>query len=266
VFVNRCHNEQVPRAFNAGELNVIHQGMLAHGYAKLMEKANTINLAVVKEMMDAALAKVEQEEAPEKTDMDQLIDAVKESLVELKHKIAKRNATEVVKNISAPGFTSYVQNTVIQSVNGLDGRFFGKYAEMVLRRVNSDNATRAALEKHLNNIPNAEANKWHMFRTIFSSTNSSSASYINLMIYKDGNTGKFKIFNIQLSNSFKLAQNVLVVRTSQSMDGAFTSQTERIETRPKEVTETDLKQVLDFFDLIAMEKFIRQFGGVPALH
>jgi len=79
VFVKKCHNENVPRAFNAGELNVIHQGMLAHGYAKLLEKANTINLAVVKEMMDAAMAKVQQED--ERSDQDQLIDAIKDSLV-----------------------------------------------------------------------------------------------------------------------------------------------------------------------------------------
>jgi len=136
---------------------------------------------------------------------------------------------------------------------------------MILRRIESDNATRAALEKHLLTIPKAEAGKWHMFRTVFSSTNSSTASYINLMTYKDAKTGKFNIYNIQLSNSFKLAQNVLVVRSSKSLDGAFTKETERIESRPVEVTETDLKQVLDFFDLVAMQKFINQFGGQRAL-
>ena len=136
---------------------------------------------------------------------------------------------------------------------------------MILRRIESDSATRAALEKHLLTIPKAEAGKWHMFRTVFSSTNSSTASYINLMTYKDAKTGKFNIYNIQLSNSFKLAQNVLVVRTSKSLDGAFTKETERIESRPVEVTETDLKQVLDFFDLVAMQKFINQFAGQRAL-
>ena len=66
-----------------------------------------------------------------------------------------------------------------------------------------------------------------------------------------------------MSNSFKLAQNVLIVRNSQSKDGDFFSEeTERIERIPKgKVTEDDLKEILDFFDLIAFEKFLKQFGN-----
>ena len=133
---------------------------------------------------------------------------------------------------------------------------------MILERTNLDNNTRAALEKHLLKISEAEAGKWHLFRTIFSSTNSSSASYMCLMTYKDGN--KFKIYTVQLSRSFKLAQNVLIIRTSQSQEKGFYEQKERIETVPTEVTEEDLKQVIDFFDLIAMEKFLKQYGTSPS--
>jgi hypothetical protein len=46
-----------------------------------------------------------------------------------------------------------------------------------------------------------------------------------------------------MSNSFKLAQDVLIVRNSQSKDGDyFSEETERIERIPKDdVTEDDLK-------------------------
>ena len=66
-----------------------------------------------------------------------------------------------------------------------------------------------------------------------------------------------------MSNSFKLAQDVLIVRNSQSKDGDyFSEETERIERIPKDqVTEDDLKEILDFFDLIAFEKFLKQFGN-----
>ena len=66
-----------------------------------------------------------------------------------------------------------------------------------------------------------------------------------------------------MSNSFKLAQNVLIVRNSQSKDGDyFSEETERIERIPKDkVTEDDLKEILDFFDIIAFEKFLKQFGN-----
>ena len=66
-----------------------------------------------------------------------------------------------------------------------------------------------------------------------------------------------------MSNSFKLAHDVLIVRNSQSKDGDyFSEETERIERIPKDdVTEDDLKQILDFFDLIAFDRFLKQFGN-----
>ena len=70
-----------------------------------------------------------------------------------------------------------------------------------------------------------------------------------------------------MSNSFKLAQDVLIVRNSQSKDGDyFSEETERIERIPKDdVTVDDLKQILDFFDLIAFDRFLKQFGNTISL-
>jgi hypothetical protein len=50
IGIKRCHDEKRARAFNLGELQVIQEGMMHHGYAKLLEKANTINMAVVDEI------------------------------------------------------------------------------------------------------------------------------------------------------------------------------------------------------------------------
>jgi hypothetical protein len=70
-----------------------------------------------------------------------------------------------------------------------------------------------------------------------------------------------------MSNSFKLAQDVLIVRNSQSKNGDyFSEETERIEKIPKnDVTEDDLKQILDFFDIIAFDRFLKQFGNQLSL-
>jgi hypothetical protein len=112
-------------------------------------------------------------------------------------------------------------------------------------------------------IPQAEAGKWNMFRTIYSNANSTEASYLCLMTFKTFD-GKYKIYNIQMSNSFQLAHDVLIVRNSQSKDGEmFSEETERIDRIPKDnVTADDLKQILDFFDLIAFNKFLNMFGSV----
>ena len=115
-------------------------------------------------------------------------------------------------------------------------------------------------------IPQAEEGKWNMFRTIYSQEKSTNANYLCLMTYKT-HDGKYKIYNIQMSNSFKLAQDVLIVRNSQSKDGDyFSEETERIERIPKDdVTEDDLKQILDFFDIIAFDRFLKQFGNQLSL-
>ncbi len=139
---------------------------------------------------------------------------------------------------------------------------FGKWAETVVKRLKADNETKTEVKNYIEMIPSAEAGKWNMFRTIFSLDNSTQANYMCIMSYKT-KEGKYKIYNIQMSNSFKLAQDVLIVRNSQSKDGDyFSEETENIERIPKDdVTEDDLKQIMDFFDLIAFDRFLKQFGN-----
>ena len=170
----------------------------------------------------------------------------------------------MVKNVSALGFDNFVQSTNIQALDGLEEKNFDKFVDITMRKIKGDEATKEGVHKYLLEIPSQEPGKWNMFRSIYSVTNSTDAYYMCLMSYKTPGTNKFKIYNIQMNNSFKLAQNVLIVRNSQSKDGEFFSrQEERIERIDKtEVSEDDLKQVLDFFDMIAMNKFVKQFGNM----
>ena len=72
-----------------------------------------------------------------------LIDAIKSTVLVLKEQFSNTNHSEVVKNVSSLGFSTFVQNTQINSIDGLVGNMFSKWADTVIKRLNADNATKA---------------------------------------------------------------------------------------------------------------------------
>ena len=100
----RCWKVRKPRGFNTGEIEVIRQTMLHHGYLKLQEKLKEINLVVVQNMIN---------KNSQRPDQEHLINAITGNIVQLKQNIAKRNTSEVVKNIFAPGYASFAQDAII---------------------------------------------------------------------------------------------------------------------------------------------------------
>jgi len=49
----------------------------------------------------------------QRPDQEHLINAITGNIVQLKQNIAKRNTSEVVKNIFAPGYASFAQDAII---------------------------------------------------------------------------------------------------------------------------------------------------------
>ena len=74
-----------------------------------------------------------------------------------------------------------------------------------------------------------------------------------------------------MNNNFEIAPDLLIMRDSKSiLGGMFGSSRERIERVPHSMTPDDLQEMLDFFDLIAFERFMKLFdesssGAVKAL-
>jgi hypothetical protein len=66
-----------------------------------------------------------------------------------------------------------------------------------------------------------------------------------------------------MKNSFKVAPDILILRNSRSsLGGLFSSSTEKVVRVPHAMTPDDLQQLLDYFDLIAMRRFMKLFGQV----
>ena len=104
-----------------------------------------------------------------------------------------------------------------------------------------------------------------MFRTMYNVNQVSNANYICLMTFQDEN-GKLSIYSVQMKNSFEVAPDILIVRDSKSSwGGIFKQSNERIERIPHAMTPVDLQQLLDYFDLVAFDRFMKLFNKKPAL-
>jgi len=80
------------------------------------------------------------------------------------------------------------------------------------------------------------------------------------MTFQDKN-GKFSIYIVLMKNSFEVSPDILIMRDSKSSwGGLFKKSNERIERIPHSMTPLDLQQLLDYFDLVAFERFMKLFN------
>jgi hypothetical protein len=80
------------------------------------------------------------------------------------------------------------------------------------------------------------------------------------MSYRD-DQDNISLYVFVMQNSFDLAPDLLIMRSSHSSwGGLFSSSDEHIERVPHNLTPVDLQTLLDYFDLIAFDRFMKYFG------
>jgi hypothetical protein len=87
--------------------------------------------------------------APANPESKLLLEAIQSTFMLLKDQYINTNHSEVVKNVSALGFNNFVQDTQVNTQDGLDGKFFQRWADTVTRRIKGDNATRQAVINYI---------------------------------------------------------------------------------------------------------------------
>ena len=69
-----------------------------------------------------------------------------------------------------------------------------------------------------------------------------------------------------MKNSFEVAPDILIIRDSKSSwGGLFSESKERIERIPHAMTPVDMQQLLDYFDLVAFDRFMKLFNKKTVL-
>lgn len=114
-------------------------------------------------------------------------------------------------------------------------------------------------------VPYAENGQWNMYRTVYKVNKLSNANYFAIMSCIDSN-GNYSLYTVQMKNSFNIAPEILVVRESKSsFGGLFGSKSDKIITIPRSMTPVDLQELLDYFDHVAFERFMKLFNRNSAV-
>ena len=83
--------------------------------------------------------------APANPESKLLFEAIQSTFMLLKEQFSNTNHSEVVKNVSALGFNNFVQDTQVNTLDGMDGKFYQRWADTVIKRIKGDNATKEAV-------------------------------------------------------------------------------------------------------------------------
>jgi len=128
-----------------------------------------------------------------------------------------------------------------------------------------DAANKQKIQEFLEFAPFTEVGNWNMMRSMYSAKKQSDAQYVCLMTYRD-EQNRMSVYQVNMKNKFKVAPDILILRSSKSsFGGLFSSSSEKVVKVPHSMTPQDLQQLLDYFDLIAMKRFMRLFGQAEAL-
>lgn len=147
----------------------------------------------------------------------------------------------------------------------MDGKYFDAFAANLVNGFDVDATTRAKLQEYMQMVPFTDIGQWNMFRSMYNVNKVSNANYICMMTFQDENN-KFSVYTVQMRNSFEIAPDILIVRDSKSSWGGLFKETkERVERIPHAMTPVDLQQLLDYFDLVAFDRFMKLFNKPTAL-
>lgn len=258
IFARCCNNHNENRGFTLGELTDIQHGLLHYGYTALLAQVNQVRPAALAHATKLAL----KQSSGDKNNED-LETSLEKSYRLLKEEFQTETKSEVVKSVIGLRFDEYEQNTQIQYVKGLAGAHFDDYANYLMTLVDIAPSMTADFRDYFELSKYTDANAWQMFRTIYSQDEGGNCKYICILSQKT-DAGNFNFFVANMQASFKLTPDLLVIRKSTSyLGGLFSSSQDEIKKSPHNLKPDDLSTLLDYFDLIAFDRFMEYIHSMP---
>ena len=241
----------------------IQNGLLHHGYNRLTQEVNGMSL-FVEALPHIQAQAITHVTATETEKLNWLERAVIESYKNLKAQFEGEAKREVVKKITNLGFDSFVEDAEIKFIKNMQGQYFPAFADNLMATLTVDEANRGKIREYLDFVPFTEVGQWNMMRSMYNANAQSDANYICLMTYRD-EQDRMSVYTVNMKNSFQVAPDILILRNSKSSwGGLFSSSSQQIVRVPHAMTPEDLQQLLDYFDLIAFNRFMKLFGKTTA--
>ncbi|TNV82010.1 hypothetical protein FGO68_gene7730 [Halteria grandinella] len=256
----KCWNEYIPRALNIDEIMVIQNGLLSNGYGYLLNQVEQMrNSLEFQQVFPPAQASEHDYLELEQSNDDLLKESIEGSFIALKNDYEAKQQSQAVERITKLGFKTFQQDMEIFYIKNLLVSRYPAFIDNLL-------ANRHIPVKHLANIKEffelteyMDFGTWQSYRAMYSATNTSETNYLCILASRSSET-KISIYMAILQNSFELAPDLLILKSSKSSwGGLFKKTSTKIVEVPHLLSPDDLDTLCDFFDLIAMQRFMDHF-------
>jgi hypothetical protein len=199
-------------------------------------------------------------------EFDALVVSVDKAYDVVKKIFASDKKSEIISNITNLGFSEFVQNGTIQKIDDLQGDKYDLIVNLLSRTLDIPAENKQDFLDQMTIAQFSSDDKWTNFRNVFSKDQSGNCKSINIMVTRNEEKNTFSFLIADIKQSFVLAPDIIAYRNSKStFGGLFTSQTDDIKQIPHRLTTDDMKTLLDFFDVITIEKFKQYFVAKAAV-
>lgn len=129
--------------------------------------------------------------------------------------------SEIVNRIVGNGFTYFKQEAQISSLKGVSDSVLDKYIDHLENSIQLPTQYRKDFKETMSQIVWMDRNTWNVFNIMFSRGSGGSCRYVCIMARHDDTTQKTEWLTADITGSFKLADDVLIVRESKSILGGM---------------------------------------------
>lgn len=163
------------------------------------------------------------------------------------------NGSYVVKKIVQEGFDSFSQYAMYSEFNGLRDEVINQFISMISQKIDMPQESKDEFQKALTETISKSNNSWVVFNFMFSLANNTGCKYVCIFARHDQLLKKSYWLVNDIKMTFDLAKDIYIVHTTKLI-GNTTIEEDVIVEKPKEVSDLDVENLLEYFKIISFTK------------
>ena len=168
--------------------------------------------------------------------------------------------TATKKLLVEKGFSKYDQSVHIQILGGMKRQGLGSFYDLIERRLEVPQDKRNYISSVLESIEWSDTNSWANFDIAFSIQNGADVKFASIFSNR-GPNDRFNFVITEVNATFELAPDLIIITEKLSiLGGLWSQQTFEVEKVPRNVSQEDIENVFNFFQLIVYKQVASQFG------
>lgn len=184
-----------------------------------------------------------------------VLDTISKAYDVVKKIFASSTTTKIVEKILGLAFNAFSMSTRIQMYKGVPFHLVPTLKQAIVNLVGVPSKWAADVKSVLT-FEQDLGGQAAMLQDFIFSDSKGKTKYFSVLWTRDDFTGKYSVFVADVKATFTLASDIYIwQKTKSKFGGLRTSDKQYLETRPHNVTPDEAKLLLNFFDMIAVEKF-----------